>query len=656
MKLFTFLIFLLHAFASCTEHRAENLQSVGARENIFQDKTMRQISDYQDQRNVQKLLPFLTSPNNLYRKQAAMAFGSVQDTSALTALYPLLFDSQAEVARAAAFAIGQTHAVESESKLIASCSRVQVASVKAEIYEAIGKCGTSKGLEFLSAQSETSEQIVEGQLWGVVRLAQRNITNTTAANFIISVLKNKLATSYQKEVASIFFGRLKIQDTTLLESLVELYPQVDDPAQKSNLISYVALNYSPDNDTWINEALTSKHPEVTIACLRALPANAYYNLQAEVTKLLTNKSINVAVAASEFFIKNGTEKHGRKYISWASSDKNWRVSANLFHAALKVATNKKSIVSAVSARYASSTNTYEKAFLLRSLGQDINSFKFVARETFTTSNKVVASYGMEALVAMRADQKFDYYNDRYKAKGGSDLYKEFALIFKQALNSNEVPLIALAAGVLRSPDYNYINTYDNTYFLTQALHRLELPEQVEAYIELSKTIAYFSGEEYEHKFAQFNNPTNWKLLKDIQQNEQVTLKTTKGDVVLALKVNEAPASVANFIRLAKSDYFDNISTHRVVPNFVVQGGCPRGDGWGGPDFSIRSEFSLLKYTTGSVGMASAGKDTESSQWFITHCSTPHLDGRYTIFAEVIQGHSTVQRMEVGDKILDVTFQ
>jgi cyclophilin family peptidyl-prolyl cis-trans isomerase len=114
--------------------------------------------------------------------------------------------------------------------------------------------------------------------------------------------------------------------------------------------------------------------------------------------------------------------------------------------------------------------------------------------------------------------------------------------------------------------------------------------------------------------------------------------------------------VANFVALARRHYFDHKFFHRVVPNFVIQAGCNRGDGFGSEDYSIRSEFSLRKYTTGSMGMASAGKDTEGTQWFITHSPTPHLDGRYTIFAEVISGIDVVHHIGIGDEIVSVTIE
>lgn len=123
--------------------------------------------------------------------------------------------------------------------------------------------------------------------------------------------------------------------------------------------------------------------------------------------------------------------------------------------------------------------------------------------------------------------------------------------------------------------------------------------------------------------------------------------------MLTLLVEEAPGSVANFVDLVNQNYFDGRFVHRVVPNFVIQTGCNRGDGFGSEAYSIRSEFSLRRYEEGSVGMASAGKDTEGTQWFITHSPTHHLDGSYTLFANVESGMDAVHKMEVGDKIISV---
>jgi peptidylprolyl isomerase len=136
----------------------------------------------------------------------------------------------------------------------------------------------------------------------------------------------------------------------------------------------------------------------------------------------------------------------------------------------------------------------------------------------------------------------------------------------------------------------------------------------------------------------------------------VRMRTSAGTVVLELYPVVAPFTVASFLKLASQRFFDGITFHRVVPNFVVQGGDPRGDGWGGPGYSIRSEFSLLRYERGMIGMASAGKDTEGSQFFITHSPQPHLDGRYTIFGRVRTGMEVVDRIQVGDIITHVDVE
>ncbi len=134
------------------------------------------------------------------------------------------------------------------------------------------------------------------------------------------------------------------------------------------------------------------------------------------------------------------------------------------------------------------------------------------------------------------------------------------------------------------------------------------------------------------------------------------IHTEKGIVVIALDHAHAPLTVENFVRLARSKYFDGTAFHRVVPNFVAQAGCPRGDGWGGPGYEIPCEYNDRPYAVGTVGMALSGKDTGGSQWFITLSPQPRLECRYTVFGEVKQGMDVVERLMPGDRILRVTLR
>ncbi|MFL6231129.1 MAG: peptidylprolyl isomerase [Pyrinomonadaceae bacterium] len=135
---------------------------------------------------------------------------------------------------------------------------------------------------------------------------------------------------------------------------------------------------------------------------------------------------------------------------------------------------------------------------------------------------------------------------------------------------------------------------------------------------------------------------------------QAVVATDKGVFTIELLPDDAPLNVDNFVELARRGYFTGIAFHRVVPNFVVQGGDPRGDGNGGPGYQIRCEINEVPYDRGAVGMALSGKDTGGSQWFVTHAPQPHLDGGYTVFGRVTQGMDVVDSIARGDRIRAVT--
>lgn len=130
-------------------------------------------------------------------------------------------------------------------------------------------------------------------------------------------------------------------------------------------------------------------------------------------------------------------------------------------------------------------------------------------------------------------------------------------------------------------------------------------------------------------------------------------------MVLELFEDDAPGTVANFTKLAKSGYYDGLSFHRVIPNFVIQGGCPKGDGTGGPGYTIPCELTGKKqfHDRGVISMAHAGRNTGGSQFFICHSrqNTAHLDRNHTVFGKVIENVVVVDLIRQGDKIVSVTI-
>ncbi|UCG86878.1 MAG: HEAT repeat domain-containing protein [Gemmatimonadota bacterium] len=131
---------------------------------------------------------------------------------------------------------------------------------------------------------------------------------------------------------------------------------------------------------------------------------------------------------------------------------------------------------------------------------------------------------------------------------------------------------------------------------------------------------------------------------------KLEIETERGRITVTLFAAEAPLTIDALLQLADRHYFDGGSWHRVVPNFVIQGGDPRGDGWGGPGFALRDENSRRRYGRGVVGMALGGPDTGGSQFFITHSPQPHLDGTYPVVGEVTEGMEVVDRIVQGDGI------
>ena len=143
------------------------------------------------------------------------------------------------------------------------------------------------------------------------------------------------------------------------------------------------------------------------------------------------------------------------------------------------------------------------------------------------------------------------------------------------------------------------------------------------------------------------------FVKNAFKYSTAVVETEKGNFKIEFLPQYAPVSVGNFCKLAKDNFYNGIEFHRVVPGFVTQCGDSTATGWGGPGYEIISEFSPLPYEVGMVGMASAGKDTEGSQWFVMQGNYPHLDGRYSVFAKVTDGMDVVYNIDQNDKITNI---
>lgn len=130
-----------------------------------------------------------------------------------------------------------------------------------------------------------------------------------------------------------------------------------------------------------------------------------------------------------------------------------------------------------------------------------------------------------------------------------------------------------------------------------------------------------------------------------------TITTPKGNIKIELFTEQAPKTAGNFIKLARDGFYDGLTFHRVIPDFMIQGGCPKGTGTGDPGYKFDDESGALALkhdAPGKLSMANAGPNTNGSQFFITHVPCPHLDGKHGVFGQVLEGQNVVDAIEVGD--------
>jgi peptidyl-prolyl cis-trans isomerase B (cyclophilin B) len=146
------------------------------------------------------------------------------------------------------------------------------------------------------------------------------------------------------------------------------------------------------------------------------------------------------------------------------------------------------------------------------------------------------------------------------------------------------------------------------------------------------------------------------MIIDPDRSYSATMETDRGDIVVNLYPEHAPLTVNNFVFLSREGFYDGVAFHRVIPDFMIQGGDPTGTGRGGPGYRFEDELkdNPLRHETGSLSMANAGPNTNGSQFFVTHSPQPHLDGKHTVFGRVTSGQDVVDSIRQGDRILKVT--
>jgi len=627
-----------------------------------QNKKIQKIYSFQDQQKSDSLYQFFWNEDPSYRYPAVMAFASIQDSTALDSLAALLNDPLDEVRAAAAFAIGQIGSKKGEVLLFQAFDMEdtigQFELANAAILEAVGKCGSKKSLTALSSITSylpTDTALLTGQAYGIYRFGLRKQFSEKGTARMIELVTNDAYSSEPRYVAANYLARFKDVDVSEnAADLVRVFTKEKDKRIRMALALVLGRTKTEVAEDALTGLLSAERDyRVKMNMIKALGNFEYKDVSELIGKSIKNPNIHVAKAAASYFVENGKERDANNYRRIARDSVEWQVAVLLNQAALRhLPVYMEETIGQLNYRmrrtFEITKNPYEKAAILNALGEYGWNYRYISEKTLLSDFPIVRTAGFRALGKICEPARFK----KYFGEGNRRIRRDIAATIEEGITAGDVGVIAEASILLRNEKMNFREIIDSTAFLKTALAKLKLPAETETYNELKSTIHFLNWmPKHKPKTPRFNNPIKWEVLSGAGDESTATIKTGKGDVQIDLFVGEAPGSVANFAKLSRDRFFNNKNFHRVVSNFVAQGGCSRGDGYGSLDYSIRSEFSMHRYNDeGYIGMASAGKHTEGTQFFITHSPTPHLDGRYTIFGKVTKGMNVVHSLVEGDKI------
>lgn len=659
----------------------------------LREKTMRAILRAKDLRDGRTLATFLWDTNPQIRARAAFACGSVQDTSHIERLLQLLSDKDDGVRTATAFAAGQLNSVVDSTRR-AGVAKSLVDRLENELYpptllrviEALGKVGDEPSLNPLIAAGERSQlNDVKSEIaLSVGRYAYRGLKNAASALYAI----NLLSPSFTGDRWKAAYALMRIGTPDLFrkgeEQIISAASQ-EDPRVRMFIAAALGclvseptavnalLSLSLSDGDWrvrvnaiksLGKVDTSSHPRVLPALLRIIPDS---NLHVSLTAISTAGEMKLGTSpfATEFRktlveileAKNYSDRQkkeaaialGRIFGSeafpiLADQFRKGPLTKSDYASALAYTPTRDAVQNLISfsreGNYRIQREALESLLKCIKLLEKDSAVKEIARPAFIAG----LQSGDMAVITVAAAALTDslLLDERSVVPLLTSLRR-----LKSPTDADAIVAIAQALGELKSK--NAIGPLES---------RLNDSDRNVA-LESAKALEKITGSSYKQLIKHSSTPVHtvfdWKLLEWTRSHSVVNVKTNRGFFTFKLLPDEAPFTVINFASLIKNKFFDGLSFHRVVPNFVIQGGDPRGDGWGGPGYAIRSEFGYEHYERRTVGVASSGKDTEGCQWFVTHCDTPHLDGRYTIFGKIISGMDVVDQIQVGDQIERMTL-
>lgn len=631
------------------------------------DDASRRIYDWQNNRQADSLLSYLAGPNASLRYLTVRAFGSFPEVSdaALDSIVSRLRDRNPDVKTAAAYAVGQLGEERFADSLGIAFDTLGIQKeYNATLLAAVGKIGSARHLgqitDVITYQNKDT-LLLAGQAWSIFYFARRSITSPAGDERMLKLLLDKAAPIEARRPAAFYLQRFKVDiDKEQDNELRNLLRESTDSDVQVAAARTLGRGMSPEGRVALIRASRNVADwKVRTAALNALRDYDYNSVREPVVERLRDDHPLVRRTAANFLLNNGTAADATFYRQLARDSTGNDVRYTLYAAAnrhlpLSFADYRGRINYDLQRAYAATEDTYEKTQILSALAEFAWNYRTIYELYQQGTHPAVRSAAADALHRISKREDFVAF-----FRGSSRRVRlDLSAYFREMILSLEVGPAYAAANALSDNAEDYRIYFPEVNWMDTALRGFKLPKDIESYRAVEVARAALLGEEAPtpHVVDVPAKPINWNVIGS-DGGSEVVIRTDAGRITLKLWSDLAPATVSSFLELTSNKYYDGKVFHRVVPNFVAQGGGPLGDGFGSEDFSIRTETPGPRWDRpGLIGMASAGKDTEGVQFFITHRATPHLDGNYTIFGEVVDGQEVVDQLVVGSRMESVEIR
>ncbi len=564
-----------------------------------------------------------------------------RDTGALCAL---LKDEAAEVREAAALAFVSVQDTVGVPCLLGAL-RDEVAAVRATVVYALGFVADSLALERMGALAMNErDPAVQRAYASASFLAMQRSGRLKDPTAILDHLDRSVGHEQVRAADAL----RRLPDSVLADLVPELRDRIPKASNDVRQFLVLALGRSGDAGQWpyLQRLMVSDpDPGVQVNSMRVLDRVMGPVFDTLALAMINNRPLG---AAAWDLLKDRPPLSGRRYLDPISPDLDAGLRMRLLgmammHGDAALADSVRAVLDAI---VTASDDAYQRAAAIeaRALQVDDAFHNDLITLLRSDAHAVVRQAAFQALVKEAQDFMATARFANVEAQ-----YRQLGEVVRTAMATGDAGLISAAAELLLEYDAAALRVMLDPATEEQARASLQPIRDLEARVLLDQVSALRDGlPAPKHVAPPFNHPIDPARLRAVEQGQRYRITTSKGTIVIATDVNDCPGSSLAFDSLVTAGYFNGKAFHRMVPNFVVQGGCPRGDGYGGMPWTLRTEIGRKLFTAGSVGLASAGRDTESCQFFITHSATPHLDGRYTRFGEVVEGMDVVMQLEVGD--------